>query len=122
MLACSGEFLMTDPAPKVKNRRIYLRRNAKASTKATCRKGTLDLGPNLALGVLDLSETGVRLRLRQPLDAKQEVAVTLEGANHHRPLRIVGRVAWCVATAAGEHLAGIAFDKRLPYVELFKLT
>ena len=113
---------MTDPAPKAKNRRIYQRRSPKSSTKVTCRKGTLDLGPNLALAVLDLSETGIRLRLRAALVAQQEVAITLEGSNHRRPLRLVGRTAWCVATAAGEYCAGIAFDKRLPYVEMTTLT
>jgi hypothetical protein len=104
------------------NRRSNPRRCSKGSTKVTCRKGTLDLGPNLALGVLDLSQTGLRLRLRAALDPNQEVAVTVDGPNHHRPVRIVGQVIWCLAAANGEYCAGIRFDKQLPYLEFHKVT
>jgi hypothetical protein len=104
------------------NRRIHLRRRPKGSAKSTCRRGSFDLGKNLALRVLDVSEGGIRLVVRENFDLDQEVTVTLEGPNHSRPLRIAGRVIWCVATAASEHCIGIQFDKRLPYMDLQKLT
>jgi hypothetical protein len=92
------------------------------SVKATCRKGTLDLGPSLALAVLDLSETGVRLLLSQLLEPRQEVTITLEGPNHRRPLKFVAHVMWCLETADQKFVAGMQFEKRLGYMNLHKLT
>jgi hypothetical protein len=105
-----------------KNRRMHLRRRPKGSAKATCRRGALDLGTNLAVRVLDVSEGGARLVVRETIDLLKEVTVTLEGPQHLRPLRIVGRVIWCVSTATSEHCIGIQFDKRLLYMDLQKLT
>lgn len=113
---------MSDVSLAHHNRRIDRRREPKRSTKVTCRKGALDLGPNVALGILDVSETGVRLRLCEAVPAHQEVAVTLEGPNHMRPLRRVGRVIWCISTIDGAYCSGVHFDKRLPYVDFVKLT
>jgi hypothetical protein len=114
--------MTTNTPQSIKNRRIHSRRCPKRGTKATCRLGTLDLGPNLVLALLDVSETGVRLLLREPVGAAKEVTVTLEGSHHRRPLRLTGRVAWCLATAEGGHCVGVQFERRLPYAECLKLT
>jgi hypothetical protein len=99
-----------------------MRRLPKCSVRVTCRKGTLDLGKSLALGVLDISETGIRLLVSEPLNSDQEVAITLDSINHLRPLRIIGRVVWCMETANKQYCTGIRFDKRLRYMEVTKLT
>jgi len=104
------------------NRRLEARHRPKGCTKAACRKGTLDLGKSNALGLLDIAETGVRLVVREPLPKNQEVAVTLEGPCHRRPLRIIGRVVWCMETAEGTYCVGVQLYKRLPYLELTRLA
>jgi hypothetical protein len=113
---------MSQTAATVRNRRIDRRRSPKRSVKATCRKGTLDLGLNLALGVLDVAETGVRLLLKVQLSPNQEVTVTLEGLHYPRPVRLEGRVMWCVETADHQFCAGLHFDKRLPYADLQRMS
>lgn len=80
------------------------------------------MGPNLALSVLDISETGIRLILREPLRGRQEVCITLEGVGGARPLKRVGRVMWSVPSTDGNHCAGINFEKRLDYRQFLELT
>ncbi len=46
--------------------------------RVTCRKGALDLGPNLAVELLKMSETGIRVVVRDALAVGQEVPVGLE--------------------------------------------
>ncbi|HYV39199.1 MAG TPA: PilZ domain-containing protein [Gemmataceae bacterium] len=104
------------------NRRKQPRRSPKGWTKATCHKGSMQMGANLALKILDVAESGICLVVRDPLANSQEVVVTLESPNHRRPLTFSGRVMWCVATAEGTHCIGVQFDKRLSYGDLAKLT
>jgi PilZ domain len=104
------------------NRRLTSRHRPKGCTKAACRKGTLDLGKDSALCILDIGENGMRILLHEPLVKNQEVAVTLEGPNHARPLRVVGRIAWCLETVHRTFCVGIEFSKRLPYIELTRLA
>jgi hypothetical protein len=113
---------MTEKLESRPNRRLERRRRPKNLTKATCRKGTLDLGSNIILAILDIAETGVRLVIREQLAPNQEVAVTLESPGHLRPLRVVGQVAWCVQTHDGNFCVGIRLSKRLPYADVDKLA
>jgi hypothetical protein len=113
---------MSQTTNQVRNRRITMRRRLKNCIKATCRKGVLDLGSNLALTVLDVSQTGIRLVIKEKLDFNQVVAVTLEGAHRRRPLRHTAKVAWCMETADQEFCVGLCFEKRLPYAELIRMT
>ncbi len=112
---------MNPPQAPAKNRRAEFRRVPKGSVKATCRKGTLDLGPSIALAVLDISQAGIRLRLGQGLAPREEATVTLEGLNTPRPLRRVCRVVWCREEDRA-FVAGLRFDKPLSWMELHKLS
>jgi c-di-GMP-binding flagellar brake protein YcgR len=103
-------------------RRRARRAPAKSSSKVTCRRGTLGLGPNRAVAVLDLSETGIRLVVRDGLPRGQEVEIGLEGLNHTRPLRLPAQVVWSVATADGRYCIGAQFERRLSYADLHHLA
>ncbi len=81
-----------------------------------CRKGTLGLGPNIAVGLLDVSETGVRLLVKVALPKGQEVEVSLLPPGHAREFRLTGQVVWSQETTDGHHCVGIHFDKLLSYV------
>jgi hypothetical protein len=61
----------------------------------TCRAGALDLGPNLALALLDLCESGACLVVRAPLAAGQEVSLTFEAAGSGRRCARRAEVVWC---------------------------
>src|SRR5438128_891090 len=99
---------MTEPSTK--NRRSSRRLSAKTNSKVICRKGMLDLGPNVALKLLDVSETGVRLLVRCPVNPGQQVSLELESVSHGRPVKCTGTAIWSVATAEGQCCVGVRLE------------
>lgn len=112
---------MDDPNPQ-KNRRGNPRRNARAKVKVGCYKGSMDMGPNLGVSLLDVSESGVRLIVKTALPGKQEVLITLEGRGHNRPIKLPGVVVWCQALEGGNCALGVRLDKFLDYRDLLEVT
>jgi hypothetical protein len=110
------------PRPIRPNQRRSRRQPPKGSTKARVTRNALGLGPNIAVTVLDLSETGVRLLLKEELADGQEFEVTLEGAAVGRPVKAVAQVVWCVATADGQFCIGASFPKPITYASLQALS
>jgi hypothetical protein len=113
---------MSETKPPEKNRRRCRRRPPRSRVHVTCRRGGLDLGPNLALSVLDLSEAGVRLVVKEPLDLGKEVSVGLEGQSHTRPIVRVGTVVWRLPAPDGAYCIGVRFEKALPYTFVLELS
>jgi hypothetical protein len=109
-------------SPVARNRRQSPRRATKSITKVVCLKGGYDMGRNLTVSPLDISESGLRLIVCDALDIGQEVTLKLEGLGHSRPLKMHGNVMWCVATAEKQFCIGIRFQKFLPYAELTRLS
>lgn len=108
-------------SPKQEHR-LRPRKPARSRAKVACRKGTLDLGPNLAHALLDVSESGVRFLVKVELKPGEEVLLGLEGPLHARPLQRVAKVVWVVATADGKWCVGVALDKYLNRQDLQLLT
>ena len=75
----------------------------------------MDLGPNLAISIAEISETEIGLVVKEALEPDQEVSVGLEGQTDRRPTVRVGRVEWCLPTDDNTYCVGIKFDKSLPY-------
>jgi hypothetical protein len=96
-------------------RRAFRRKEAKRTTKATCRRGALGLGPDLALAVANLSQAGICLAVRAPLESREEVEVTLEALGSHRPVRVMAEVIWCAADPGGGHRIGARFQSHLSF-------
>jgi hypothetical protein len=113
---------MTNPKSSPKERRIALRRPAKGNVKIWCYKGTLDLGQNIGVRLLDVSETGVRLLVITALVKDQAVLVILEGQGHMRPTKTPGVVVWCVPSEDGTFAIGVRLDKYLKYRDFNNLT
>jgi hypothetical protein len=101
-----------------KNRRGAVRRRPKRASKVFCYKGTFGLGRNLALELLDISESGIRLRIKEGLPEGQVVEIQLLGLAQRVPVKMVGTVMWSVAAADGSHCIGARFDKSLRYGDL----
>src|SRR5438132_8608843 len=110
-----------DLAQPRSNRRLSPRRATKRSSKITCRKGVLGLGPDLAIRLLDLSETGVRLVIKAELKKGEEVEIGLLPPGGSREVIRKGQVAWSVTTADGECCVGVSFWSRLDYSVLSTL-
>jgi hypothetical protein len=105
-----------------KNRRAFMRRRPRGKVKVSCFKGELDLGKNLAMGVADISESGILLLLTACLDKGQAVTLYLEGSGHTRPIKVHGKVAWCVPMEKDIFRAGVQLDGYLRYQEIMKIT
>jgi hypothetical protein len=97
-------------------------RSPKGGTRVTCRRGVLDMGPNLAVSLLGLSEAGARLAVCEALPLGREVSVGLAGPAHRRPVVRIGKVVWSAPAPDGTQHAGVAFHERLPYRELVELS
>jgi hypothetical protein len=83
----------------------------------------LDLGANIAVSLLDVSESGVRMLVKDRLDFGQELTVYLESVSSRRAERLAARVIWCVETAGQkQYVVGVRFDKRLQYTEWQKMS
>jgi hypothetical protein len=83
----------------------------------SCIKGALGLGKNLALRLLDISESGVRFTTTAALDRGQEIEVRLENFGYGRPIKALANVVWCVTASDGTFCIGALVQKRLPYCD-----
>ena len=105
-----------------KNRRIAARRPFKGKIKATCYKGLLDLGQNIAVKLLDVSESGMSLTVSIALEKPQEVLILLESQRHASPIKTPGVVMWCIPSGQGNWTVGIQFGKYLSYANFTHFT
>jgi hypothetical protein len=113
---------MSANPPPASNRRSFSRRKPKSKIKVACFKGSLDLGQNIALGLADISESGIRLVIKEELQRGQEVTLNVEGPEHRRPVRLKGRVVWSLAREEGQFQIGVQLDTYLKYADLVKMT
>jgi hypothetical protein len=100
------------------NRRQTLRRRPNRLSKVACFKGTLGLGINLALEMLDVSERGIRLRVKEALAPGQPLEIHLSGLAHRKPLKVIARVVWCSPAEKGGYWIGCQFERTLSYADL----
>ncbi len=100
------------------NRRASRRLPPRGKVRVICRKGGLDLGKNLVAGVLDVSETGIRLLLTEVLPVGQEATLTFESPASGRRVQRLANVVWCVPAEEGKVAAGFHFQKHLGYADL----
>jgi hypothetical protein len=77
----------------------------------------LGLGPNLAIKLLDVSETGARLVVSEELAAGQEVEVELEALGLKNRTKMVSSICWQLKLEDGSFCVGVRFDKQLNYAD-----
>src|SRR4051794_1891177 len=95
--------------PARRNQRRTRRQPAKGSTKATAYRNALGLGRNIAVGVLDVSESGARLILTEQLAEGTEFELFLESTGVVKQVRMVTTVVWSVEAADGRFITGTQF-------------
>ncbi len=108
-------------AERIRNRRRALRRLARRSTKIACFRGSLGMGKNLGISLLDISETGVRLHVKAPFEEGEDLEVNLLGLVHARPIRVLCKVIWCMETKEGNFIVGAEFEKSIRYRDVLEL-
>ena len=94
-------------------RRQTPRFTPRRAARASCRWGTLGHGRDLALGLLDLSETGARLLLSEPVGRGEVVEVGLLAPNALRAVTRPGVVVWSEDAEGGACRIGVVFSARL---------
>jgi hypothetical protein len=102
---------------KIKEKRRARRKSPKNGTLPKAFRNALGLGPNIAVSILDLSESGVRLVLKEPLKVNAEFEVAIENVTGRR-VKLIGRVVWSLELADGRFCVGVCFQKNLTYAEM----
>jgi hypothetical protein len=103
-----------------RDRRRWERRAARPGVRVTCHTGPGDAGPDVAVGLLDVSEAGIRLMTNAELAIGQQIEVTFLSPDS-QPVTTAGRVVWCLpGVIDGIFTIGILFDACLPAI--LKLT
>jgi hypothetical protein len=74
------------------------------------------------LSLLDLSEGGAALAVKEAVEVGKEVSVGLEGQTHSRPIVRVAIVVWCRPPTDGAYVIGVGFQKGLSYRDYIDLT
>ena len=110
------------PAPKKPNKRLSRRSGAKSTARVRVYRTPLGLGPNIASSLLDLSETGLRVVLKEAAVVGQEVEVNLESAATGRTLKSSATVMWVVPAADSAFVVGLRLQKSLSYADLMALS
>jgi hypothetical protein len=105
-----------------RNRRLSLRTIPGPDVAVTCRKGSRDRGPNVAAALLECSQDGARLLVREAMREGDEVSLTWTRLPYLRPLKRVGAVRWVAPAPGGGFCAGVQFGKRLSYDEFVRLV
>jgi len=109
------------PKRQSSNRRQARRSPPRRAAQATCvAAGTS--GPNLLLSVLDLSQTGVRLVLKNPVAAGDVLELTLESALLPQPLILKAETMWSLPIADGRSCVGVRFLQPLTCPEVESLA
>jgi hypothetical protein len=104
------------------SRRITRRKTLKRGVDVSVRKGTLGLGPNLAVAGLEISDDGIQVRIRSELKPGDEVEVRLTGIGRSKPVPLIADVRWCRPDDADPNgkmfLLGAMFRHRLTHAQL----
>ena len=69
--------------------------------------------PNLAVRLVDVSESGAQVRLLVPLRPGEQVEVALWPPGEAQSVRGPAVLCWCVPTETGEFRAGLHLRRRL---------
>jgi hypothetical protein len=79
-------------------------------------------GPDLALALIDLSQTGASLLVKVALEPKQPVELELYAVGYNKNYRVEAVVVRCEPTPEGTYLVGVRFERYLTYTELLRIT
>ena len=98
------------------------RRPARPGVRVEVRRGSAGLGPDLADGLVDVSEDGIGVRLTVQAFAGDEMEVGLRRPGGGRTITVHGLVRWCRPAAGGYYQAGIRFARPLTTAEVSELA
>lgn len=104
-----------------RERRAYQRKPPRGRCLVKLYRGSLGLGKNLAVELLDLSLGGAKLRVAESFRTGEEVTLELLGQGHLRPVKSLAHVVWCRQDSAS-YTIGVTFEKLLSYADFLHVT
>ncbi len=109
-----------------KDHRLKRRKLARPSVKLSVRKGTMGLGKDIALEVINLTEDGIGFRAAAELLVGDEVEVTLTKPGQNRSLKFIADIRWSSEQLSEEdewptYVVGAKLRSRISYVDLTML-
>jgi hypothetical protein len=111
---------MPESGRSTRDRRRGSRRKPRGRIRVSCHADPL--GPNVARALVDLSEVGLRLLIKEPLGLGTHVALTIQRINHMVPIHCTGTVRWLLERDNGSCSVGVELDKRLDKEAFARLT
>ena len=91
--------------------------------KVSCFKGSLDLGTNMAMGLADISESGVMLLLKAELDKSQDVTLCPRRPRTHASGQGPGQDSLVRADGKGRlPVRDVQLDSYLRYQDIMKIA
>jgi hypothetical protein len=102
--------------------RIAQRRPVTRQVEFAVRTGRLGVGANIGCEMVDASEEGFGLRLKESVPVGRELTIELIPPGAYRPLRLVAEVRWCQPTGDGTFRAGVWLKWRLPSLTVLSIT
>lgn len=102
--------------------RIAQRRPVTRQVEFAVTKGRLGVGANIGCELVDISEDGLGLRLKESVPVGRELTIELLLPGAYKPLRLVAEVRWCQPDGNGTFRAGVWFQWRLPHLTVMNLT
>jgi hypothetical protein len=104
------------------NRCLSPRRRVSRRVDVIVRRGTLGLNPDLAIGLVDISEDGLGVRLRGPVEPGDEVEIILSLPVMSKSWKLLGDVCWCNPGPYGTFVADVHLRRRLTHLDLAEFT
>jgi hypothetical protein len=109
-------------SPRQSNRRAARRWGVAGFAKVECRIGSYGFGPNILKSVVNLSETGICVVLKEALKKGQEVEILFAGIDAGKALKRLGTVVWCRPDTEGAFYVGIQFQSPMPYSAMQRIV
>jgi hypothetical protein len=114
---------MTDTLPTPGRPSGPVARHPRRNLAVVLRPGTTGLGPNIARGLVDLTEDRLKVRLNAPVRVGEDVEVELTPPGIGRPLKLRGTVSACRPSRDGKaFVAKVQLRHRLTFRELADLA
>lgn len=103
------------------NRRGAIRRKPKG-VEVSCQRGALGVGPDLAVTIRSISESGARLLVSEPLKAGAEVELEFRAAANPNRIRVLANIVRCKAVPGQVYCIAVRFQKRIAYADFTRMT
>lgn len=115
--------MLDAPFTTLHDHRLKRRKGARPSLKLTVRRGVMGLGPDISLGITNLTEDGIGFRCRDELARGEEVEIILTKPGQNRTLKMIADICWCseltaVGNADPTYMVGARLRKRIAYADL----